>query len=146
MCTEFSRALRCTTLTKISWAPAHHAPDRAHPCRDKTAVGQFADPDGKIDMIFQQVDHAVSQHDPDIDVRISLEEFHRHREYVQTAENDGRGDDQAAFRRAVFAGRRALGFSDVLKDAPAGRDIRSASVSQCKLPEGYLPIILSSSI
>ena len=43
--------------------------------RDEAAVRQLADPDREIDMLLHEVDHAVGQHDPDVDLRIGLEEL-----------------------------------------------------------------------
>ena len=54
-------------------------------------------------MLFQEIDHAVGKHHPDVDLRIGREELRHDRQDMQTAEDDRRGDDQFAFRRAVFA-------------------------------------------
>ncbi len=102
---EVSGALRRAMRGEIGRAPAHHAADRADPGRDKAAVGQLPNPDGEIDMVFQEIDHAVSQHKANVDVLIGLEELRHHGEDMQTAEDNRRGNDQVAFRR-----RGALGF------------------------------------
>ena len=51
---EFSRALRHAALREIGGASANHTANRTDPGRDEAAVGQCADPDRKIDMIFQR--------------------------------------------------------------------------------------------
>ena len=131
---EFARTLRRTARSKIGRAAADNAANCADPACDQAAVGQGADPHREIDMLLQQVDHAVGQNHPDVDVRVGLEELHHDRKDVQTAEDDGRGDDQIAFRRAVFARCRALSFAHVLKDALARRDIGSPRIGQCQSP------------
>ena len=85
-------------------------------------------------MVFQEIHYAVGQHHSKVDIWIGLEELHRDREHVQATKDDRCGDDKVAFRGAVFPGRGPLGFSHVLKNAAAGRDIRSARVGQRDLP------------
>ena len=110
---------------EIARAPAHHATDRADAGRDEAAVGQLADANGDIDMLFEQIDDAVGLHQPDVDVGIGLEEVGDDRQDMQAAEDDRCSDDQVAPRRAVLTGCCALGFSDLFEDALAGRDVRS---------------------
>ena len=72
MAGELSKHLRHAAPGKIGRAATDHPADRADPAGDEAAVGQFADPHGEIDMLFQEVDHPVGQHDPDVDLRVGL--------------------------------------------------------------------------
>ena len=87
-------------------------------------------------MVFQQIDQRSARDDPDVDVGIGFEKLDHDRQDMQPAEHDRRGDDQVASRRAVFARRGALGFSDVFEDALAGRDVGSARIGQRQAPAG----------
>ena len=102
MLAEVVGTLRRTSLGKISWTPANNSSDRTDTGCDKVAIGQFADPNSKIDMLFEQIDHAVGQDDLDVNFGISLKEFHCYREYVPAAEDYRRRDDEVAFWRAIL--------------------------------------------
>jgi hypothetical protein len=60
---ELAGALRRASVGKICRTPADHTADCADAGRNKTAVGQLADPDGEIDIVFPQVDDAVGERD-----------------------------------------------------------------------------------
>ena len=62
---------------------------------NKVAVGQLADPNSKIDMLFEKIDHAVGQNDLDVNFGIGLKEFRCYRENMQAAKDDRRGDDRS---------------------------------------------------
>ncbi len=89
-------------FAEIVRAPADDTADRADPGGDEAAVGQLADPDREIEMLFQEIDHAVGQHGPDVDIGIGFEELDCDRENVQTAENTSRA---RRGRRAWFETR-----------------------------------------
>ena len=103
MCAELAGGGWHAALGKVPRAPADDAADRPHPGRNQAAVGQFANPHGEIDIIFQKVCHAVGQHDPDVDLPIGCQELNHDREDVHPAEYDRRRDDQLASGGAVFA-------------------------------------------
>ncbi len=81
-------------------------------------------------MLVEQIDHPVDQHHLHVDFPVGLQELGHHRDDVQAAEHDGRGEDQLAARRTVFAGGCALGLGDVIEDAPAGLEILPPGVGQ----------------
>src|SRR5262249_16923372 len=66
----------------------------------------------------------------DIDLGKCLQKRDRHRQHVQAPEHDGRRDDEAAARCAVFAGNLALGLGHGLENAPARRDVGTAGIGQ----------------
>lgn len=59
---ELLKASRHAAFGEISGACTHHAPDLANPSRHEAAVRQCVDPNSEIDMILQEIDHAVGQH------------------------------------------------------------------------------------
>jgi hypothetical protein len=83
-----------------------------------------------IDVLVEEIDDPVDQHHLHVDVRVGLEEFGYHRDDMQAPEYDGRGDDQLAARRAVFAGGRALDLGDIVEDPPAGLEILPPGVGE----------------
>jgi hypothetical protein len=85
---------------------------------------------------FLQVDHAVGERDPNVDVRVGFEELDRDGQDMQAAEHDRRGDGEVASRRHVFAGRSALGFTDVFKDPLAGRNVGAAGIGEHEATAG----------
>ena len=101
---EIAGLLRRASRREIGRARADDAANRADAasppgcCRAARRSGR-----ARSTCSSKQIDHTVGQHDPDVDVGIGLEELRDDRQDVQAAEDDRRGDDQVAFRRAVFA-------------------------------------------
>ena len=60
---------------KIGRTSANNAADQANPGGNEAAVGQLADPDCEVDMIFHKINHPVGLHHPDADIPIELEEI-----------------------------------------------------------------------
>ena len=120
MSAKLGRAFGHTTRGEIGRAPANHMAHSTDPGGDKAAVGQWADPNGEIDMLFQKIDCPICEHQPDIDVAIGLEECCDYRQHMQAAEDDRCGDDQVSLRRALLACGGSLGFVDLLENALAG--------------------------
>src|SRR5882724_12624199 len=130
MCAEVAGSRRRAARGEIGRARADHAADFPDPRRDQAAIGQGADPNGEIDRLLQEIDRAVGEHQPDVDVRIGPEERRHDRQHVEAAEDDRRGDDEIAFRRAVFACRGTLGFADLFENPPAGGDVGSPRIGE----------------
>src|SRR6516165_3658025 len=87
---RFGRA----SFDKIDRTATDHPADRADASRDEAAVGQLADANREISMLFLEIDHAIGQHEADIDIRISLEKLKRDRQDVEPSEHDRRGDNE----------------------------------------------------
>jgi hypothetical protein len=73
-------------------------------------------------MILLEIDDAIRKRQAHVDLRIGVEELEQHRQDVEPAEYDRRGDDQLASGSAVLACCGALGFPDVVEDALACGD------------------------
>ena len=102
MSTEVVGTLRRTSLGKIGRASANDFSNRTNTGCNKVAVRQLADPNSKIDMLFEKIDHAVGEDDLDVNFGIGLKEFRCYRENMQAAKDDRRGDDEVAFWRAIL--------------------------------------------
>ncbi len=89
-----------------------------------------------VDPFLDHVDDAVDQRQPQIDLGIGLEERQRHRQHIQPAEHDRRGDMEPALRRRIFAGRHALGSLDLAQQPPAGFEIGAPWLGQHELARG----------
>jgi hypothetical protein len=82
-------------------------------------------------VVFQQVHVPVRQEHSDSDVGIGLKELTDHRHSVKPTKHNRRGDDEFALGNQVLSCGRSLGFSDLVENALAGRDIgKSVSVSR----------------
>ena len=81
-------------------------------------------------MIVDEVEIAVGEHKPDIDLRPLGEKLGDDRQDMQSAKNHRRGDDEVAARRGMFARRRALGVDHLVEDALGCGDISRARVGQ----------------
>ena len=78
----------------------------------------MADPDGEIDAIFDEVDHAVGQTEVDADIAIALQVGGHDSADMQPAEPDRRRDDELSLRPRAFALDGALGLLDIGQDPP----------------------------
>ena len=136
MLIEFCGRLRRASCFQILRARTCHPADRPQPGRNHAAVWQPSDPDRNIDLIVDQVDDLIGQHQPCADVRIGREEVEQDRLDMQPAEHHRSGDGEMAARRAIFTGSRALGVLDLVEDAPACRYIGEARFGQDQLAAG----------
>ena len=84
-------------------------------------------------MVVDQVQIAVGEHKPDIDLGPLAEKFGDDRQDMQPAKDDRRGDDEVAARRGMFPRRRALGLAHLVEDAPGRGDIGRARVGESEL-------------
>ena len=100
---KIARPLRRTSRGEIVQAAAYNAANCTDSGRNQAAVGQFADPDREINMVFYEVHQTIGQHDLDVYVGVVLEERRYDRKDVQPSEDDRGGDDQVAFGCTVFA-------------------------------------------
>ena len=105
---------------EIIGAAANNATDRTDTGRHHAAIRQFADADGHVDMIVQQVGVSVRQDHARVDLREMRQEVIDHGHDVQAAKNDGSREREFTPGRAEFAGRFGLGVTDQLKNAGAG--------------------------
>ena len=77
------------------------------------AVGQGASRQGKINPIFLQMQNPVGQHQPNIDVEELQQAFGDHRNAVQAAKSNRRGDDQFAACSGILACGNPLDFRQI---------------------------------
>ena len=136
MAGEIGRMLRPAARREIGRARADDPADRPDAQRDQAAVRHLADPHRQVDMIFGEADVAVVEHQPDVDLGIGLDEFDDHRQHMQPAEHQRRGDDQLALRRAYSpaAARSASPTSSRMRRA--GRDVVAAGIGQLEAAAG----------
>ncbi len=112
---------------------AHHGAHRPDPRRDHAAIGQDPKAHRHVDMVVDQVDDPVAQHQPDVDFGKQRQEIGNDRQHMQTAEQHGRGEHEITARRGEFAGGLLLGFVHLLEDAPRRRRIGDAGIGQGQL-------------
>jgi len=93
---------RRSTAREVGGARADDAPDGAEAQRDQPAVGQDADPQGRVDMAFGEVDDPVLEDEANVDIGISRQELSDDREEMQPPEADRCRQDQFAGRRRIF--------------------------------------------
>ncbi len=120
----------CASFSEICRAAADDMVDRPDAGRNEAAVGQVTDTDGEINIVFVQVDHAIGQRDPDVDIRVGFEKFDRDRQDVYAAEHDRRSDRQVSSRSDIFARSGALGFTDIFQDLLAGLNVGTARIGE----------------
>ena len=127
---EILRNGRRRARSEIGGACARHPADGAQPGRDQAAVGQVADAQGDVDLVVEEVGHAVGQHQLDGHFGERREEGGDDRQDVQPAEHDRGGDDKVALGLGVLAGRGALGLVQLLQDRLGRRDVGPAGGRQ----------------
>lgn len=81
-------------------------------------------------MILDEIRQPVAEHQPQIDLGISLQEIHHDRQDVQPPEDDRRGHCQFALRRTVFAGGRPFCLFHPVKNFPRRLDIGAPGLGQ----------------
>ena len=108
------------------------ATDKSPPC-DKIAVGHLTDPDGDVDVRFDEVDDMIGEHEPHGHVGIGAEKAVHDRRDMEFAEQDRRGHQEFAARSAIFAARRPFGVIEVVDQLARRRDERFASLGQDQL-------------
>ncbi len=118
---------------EIGGAAAHHVAHRADPRRNQSAIRQRADAHGNVDVIVDQVEVAVGEDKPDIDLRPLGKKLGDDRQDMQPAKDHRRSDDEVASRRGMFPRRRALGLAHLVEDAPGRGDIGRARVGESEL-------------
>ena len=96
-------------------AGADDRPHRADARGDHAAVGQDADTHRHVDMVVDQLESLVDEHEPDRDIGVGRQEIPDDREDVKAAEQDRRGHDQFAPRRREFAGGGLLRRLDLAR-------------------------------
>ena len=122
--------LRRAAPGKIGRARIGRTADRPNLRRDHVAVRQVADADRKVDMVFHQIDLAIAEAQPEIDLGIGFEKFDHDRQHMQPPEDDRRGNSQFAPRRNVFARGGALGLVHLFQYDPARLDIGAPGIGQ----------------
>ena len=130
MAGEILRNGRHRARSEIGRACARHPADGAQPGRDQAAVGQIADTQGEVDLIVEEVGHAVGQHQLDGHLGERCEEGDDDGQDVQPAEHRWGGDDKVAFGLGVLAGRGALGLVQLLQDSLGRGDVGPAGWRQ----------------
>jgi hypothetical protein len=98
----------------------------------------MADPDGKIDAVFDQIDHAVRQPQFAGYLGITLQIRRHDRTDVQAAESDRRRHHQPPARPDTFALGSPLGFLDIGENTACALQIAGADIGQRHLPRGPL--------
>jgi len=88
---------------KIGGTAAHHPAYRSDVRRNEGAVRERADAHRNVDAIVDEVEIAVREQEPDVDVGPSSEKLCDDRKDMQPAKNDRRGDDEVAARRGMFS-------------------------------------------
>ena len=83
MACEICWMFRNSSPGEIARAAANQPAHRANLGADLAAVRQSANTNGKIDLLLYKVCHSISKHEPDIDVRISLQKLRDDRQDVQ---------------------------------------------------------------
>ncbi len=81
-------------------------------------------------MIVDQVEIAVGEDKPDVDLGPSGKKLGDDGEDMQPAKDHRRGDDELAARRGMFPGRRALGLIHFIEDALGRGDIGRARIGE----------------
>jgi len=133
MAREFLGRPRRAVLPHVPGARAHDAANLADTNRDEAAVRQRADTDRQVQVIVDQIERSVGQHQAHIDLRKGLQEIGRHRQDMQAAEDHRRAQDEFTSRRVVLPRRAALRFGDLLENALAGGDIGPTRLGQDQL-------------
>src|SRR5262245_52169733 len=78
--------------------------DHAHPRRDQCRVLKDADPERSMELLLDEVDAPVGEHDPHVDLGMHLEEFEDNRQGEPLAEGCGKRDRTLSARLTVFSG------------------------------------------
>ena len=74
-------------------------------------------------MIVDEVEIAIGQDKPDVDLRPLGKKLGDDRQDMQPAKDHGRGDDEVASRRGMLPRRRALGLANLVEDTPGRGEI-----------------------
>ena len=132
------RRLRLAARLEVAWGSHHDPPHLADLAGDQAGIGEVTDPDGEVDAVFHQVDHAVRQPQFAGDLGIAHQIGRHHRADVQASETDRGRDRQPPARPRAFALDRAFGFLDIGEDAPDPLEIARADIGQRHRPRGPL--------
>ena len=127
---ERVRRRRLPVALEPDGARAHDAAHLADPRGEQRAVRQGADAHRDVEVLVDEVQHAVGLHQTHVDVRMGGEEVRDERQHVTASEHDRGGHDQLAADPRVLAGRRALGLAHVVEDAPRRGDVIRADPGQ----------------
>ncbi len=87
-------------------------------------------------MLIHQIDVAVPQAEPHVDLGVGLQKLTQHWHHMQAAKGKGRGHHQVAAWCAVLTAGGALSFVHAVEDAAAGSQIAGAGVRQHQLARG----------
>jgi hypothetical protein len=102
-------------LGEIGGTRSDNATDRPNTGGGHARIGEFADADGEIDMLLDQLGYPVRERQVAIHVGIGREKTGDDRQHVRATKDDRRGDDQIAGRSAVLAGGGALRLADLTR-------------------------------
>ena len=94
---------RRSARLKIVWARAGHPAHRAEAHRNHAAVGQSSYTNRDIDMIVDEIDDMVGEHQPRMNVGIGFQEIQNNRRDMQFPEHDRGCDGQVSARGPIFA-------------------------------------------
>ncbi len=118
---------RHASCLKVPGPCTDHHLDLADAARDQPAVGQRADAHRQIDMLFDQVDHAVSEHQAHVHFRVGAKELKRHRLQVLAPVADGRSDGQFTLGRTVLADNGFIRIAQVVQKVSGKQRIELAA-------------------
>src|SRR6516165_11751871 len=123
---------------QVRGAPADDDADRADAGRNHAAVRQDPDADRDIDVLFDHVNDVVSQHQPQGNLRVGLEEFNSKRQQMDVAEAPWRSHRQLSFGASILARHLPFGLVYLLDDALAGLDVGPSRIGQSQTPRSAL--------
>src|SRR5687767_875789 len=121
---QFPRSSRRASLLQISWTRADHAANLADLACHEPTVRQRSYAYCEVDAVFDEIERAVRQQQPDVDTRMNSEKVSDDRDDVQAAKDDRCGNGELALRRVVLARCAALRFRYGFEDALAVLDVR----------------------
>ena len=104
---------------QIGRAGDDHAPHFAEPDADQTGVGEFADADGAVDVLVDQIDQTVGEVEIDRHLRVRLHEFADQRRHVLTAETRRRRHLEMTAGTHAAERHRGLGIGQIIEQALA---------------------------
>lgn len=91
---------------------------------------------GRHRIIIEQIENAVSQHQPDGNLRVQAPKGRDQRHNVQAANDDGCGQDQFMPGRSKFACGQPLRCGTLIEDTPADGDKGMSRCRQVDLSAG----------
>src|SRR5882672_4053857 len=98
--------------------------------RDQCRILKDAEPECNMDLLLDEVDAAVCEEDPHVDLRVRFEELDDDGQGELLAEGDWERDRKFSPRLAVFPGCCLLGLLQLFDDAPGRCHIVAAGVGE----------------